>query len=432
MNKIELSTSAAFEKAGVRSVLVAVSGGADSVALLCACARIAPRLGVHVEAAHCNFHLRGAESDRDSTFTESLCMRLGIRLHKLDYDVEAHMNEHPGISTEMACRELRYSDFFRICREKGLDRVAVAHNADDDIETMILALLRGSGTRGLRGMDADNGRIIRPLLGISRKEIESYLKAIGQDFITDSSNLSSDYRRNFIRREVLPLLESRWPGARKSLSRSLGIIKEDAEIVATHFSRQLQSLCKDSTTLFVYEDGVSKGTILRFIEPFGGNPSVAEDISEALMKPFAERKWELDSNHTAVLERDRLSITDNTADDDDMELSWTEIEMTPGVMDDVRSNRNHDIIFLPNGKEAYELRKPETGDRIAPLGMRGTRLISDVISDAKLTREEKAGIRVLVRISDGEIIWIVGLKRSRHDIIFPTTIRVYKAEYSRH
>ncbi|MDE7096188.1 MAG: tRNA(Ile)-lysidine synthetase, partial [Muribaculaceae bacterium] len=110
-----------------------MSGGADSVALLCACVRTATRLGLKVEAVNCNFHLRGEESDRDSEFTAELCRNLGVKLHRMDYDVDAYISLHPGISTEMACRELRYADFFRICREYNLDRVTVAHNADDDI-----------------------------------------------------------------------------------------------------------------------------------------------------------------------------------------------------------------------------------------------------------------------------------------------------------
>ncbi|MDE6512503.1 MAG: tRNA lysidine(34) synthetase TilS, partial [Muribaculaceae bacterium] len=242
IRKTEDIVAAAFGASGVKSVLVAVSGGADSVALLCACVRTAPRLGLHVEAVNCNFNLRGQESDRDSEFAADLCSRLEVKLHRIDYDVKAYLNLHPGVSTEMACRELRYADFFRICSECGLQRVAVAHNTDDDIETMMLALLRGSGSRGLRGMDADNDRVIRPLLGVTRREIEGYLSAIGQDYMTDSSNLTSDYRRNFIRRDVLPLLESRWPGARKSLSRTLSIMKEESEIINAHYNRRLAEL----------------------------------------------------------------------------------------------------------------------------------------------------------------------------------------------
>lgn len=430
IRNIENSVLKALDSARVSSVLVAVSGGADSVALLCACSRVATRLGLRIEAVNCNFHLRGAESDRDSVFTAELCRRLGIPLHRLSYDVALYMEEHPGVSTEMACRELRYADFFRICREQRLDRVAVAHNSDDDIETMIMNLLRGSGTRGLRGMDADNGRVIRPLLGISRSEIEEYLAAIGQDFITDSSNLSNDYRRNFIRRDVLPLLESRWPGVRKSLSKTLSIIKEESEIIESHYRGQLQTLCPDSHTLLVYADGVSAGTILRFLEPYGGSPTTAEEILECLSKDFGERRWRLSERHMALLERDRLIIEDQTEKKTEPTLIWEKLEMTPDLMSEIKKNNSHDLVFLPDDESAYALRRPIQGDRMAPLGMRGTRLVSDIISDARLDSRSKALIRVLARRSDGEIVWIPGLKRSRHDLVRPNADFIYKAVYN--
>lgn len=426
---IEEQVSYAFQAVGARSALVAVSGGADSVALLCACARIAPQSELRLEAANCNFHLRGAESDRDSAFTADLCGRLGIKLHRLNYNVDIYMEEHPGISTEMACRELRYADFHRICQMEGLDRVAVAHNADDDVETMLLALLRGSGSRGLRGMDADNGTVIRPLLGITRSEIETYLSAIGQDFITDSSNLSSDYRRNFLRRDVIPMFETRWPGAKKSLSRTLSIMKEESEIVESHYKRQLDELCPNPTTLLIYDPEITTGTVLRFLETFGGNTSIAEEIMESLHKDFGQRRWKLSKRFEASLERDRLVVIDLNDRATEPFILWEELEMTPELMAEIKKNLSHDIIYLKHDATAYELRRPLTGDRMAPLGMKGTRLVSDIISDCRLDSASKDRIRVLVRRSDDKIIWVTGLKRSRHDLVNEDAHRVYRGVY---
>ena len=426
VRKIEYSVYGFLKTGKIRSILVAVSGGADSVALLCACSRIAPRLGLRVEAANCNFHLRGAESDRDSSFTADLCRRLDIRLHKLDYDVDAYLKQYPGASTEMACRELRYADFFRIAKERNLESIAVAHNSDDDIETMLLNMLRGSGSRGLRGMEKDNGKVIRPLLGIPRLEIEGYLNAIEQNFITDSSNLTNDYRRNFLRRDVLPLLESRWNGSRKSLSKTLSIMKEESEIVESFYKQQLLSLSPDPTTLLVYVEGVRAGTVLRFMEPFGGNAAIAEDIMESLGKQHKGRRWELSPKHDAVLERDRLIIVDKDAYQLVPSLIWTKLDMTHTMMAEIKNNRSHDTVYLPHDESAYELRLPRKGDRIAPLGMKGTRLVSDIISDAHLDSQAKASVYVLARHSDGEIIWVTGLKRSRHELVCPSDAQTYK------
>lgn len=421
-----------LREAKIKSLLTAVSGGADSVALLRACHRAAPRLGIHIETVNCNFHLRGKESDRDSAFVASLCSSLGITLHTLHYDVDRYLNSHPGASTEMACRELRYADFHRLASERNIDRIAVAHNADDDIETMLLNMLRGCGSRGLKGMDADNGSIIRPLLSLTRSDIERYLSAIGQDYVTDSSNLSTDYRRNFLRREIIPSLEQRWPGARKSLLRTVGIMKEEARIVDDFHNRQLAMLAS-GRSLRVYEDGISTGTILRFIQTFGGNSRMAEEIHDALTRPFARRIWNLDHHIQAVLERDRLIITDSSCDADSVPmLEWTIMEMTADTFRELKSNRNHNTAYLPAGEDAYLLRQPMTGDHISPLGMKGARLVSDVISDAKLDMKAKSMVRVLSRKSDGEIIWITGLKRSRSDLVDPDCKFFYKVSLTQY
>lgn len=419
-----------LEEAGVSSLLVAVSGGADSVALLRACASIASRSRLTIEAVNCNFHLRDEESDRDSEFVAALCQRLGVTLHMRHYDVTAYMASHPGTSAEMACRELRYSDFHSIAKSRNLDRVAVAHNTDDDIETMLLNMLRGSGSRGLKGMDTDNGKIIRPLLTTTRDEIERYLAALGQDFVTDSTNLTDEYRRNFLRHDIIPLFESRWAGARKSLYRTVEIMKEESEIVENHYKCQLERYADaERRRLDVYASEITPGTILRFIEPYGGNPSTAREIHDALGKSFLRRSWNLDSHYTATLERDFLAILDNNDTGQEPELIWSHAEMSEEAMLTVKQNSNHNIIYLPTSADAYLLRKPRTGDRIAPLGMKGTRLVSDVVSDARLDSATRAHIRVLARRSDDEIIWIPGLKRSRHDLISPDTKIIHRAEF---
>lgn len=428
MIKIEREVESVLSAAQVRSVLVAVSGGADSVALLSACVRISHSIGLRVECVNCNFHLRGKESDRDSQFVADLCRRLGVNLHSLEYDVDGYMKTHPGESIEMACRNLRYADFLRIASEHGIDRVAVAHNSDDDIETMLLNMLRGAGVRGIKGMDFDNGRVIRPLLGVTRREIEEYLAETGETFVTDSSNLHDDYRRNYLRLEIIPLLEKRWPGARKALGKTVSILKEEAGIAENHYRMVSERLSPDTTTLLIGSPDVTTGVILRFIERFGGNSTMAAEMMECADKDFKERTWQLSENHKAILERDRLIITCSGEDSGEPEIRWIMMEMNETAMKEVKSNRNHAIIYLPDAPSAYELRPPKIGDRMAPLGMKGTRLVSDIISDARLDRKRKDAVRVLVRKSDGKIIWVTGLKRSRLDLVNADLRHLWKAE----
>lgn len=427
--KLENSVSSILRKSRIKSLLVAVSGGADSVALLTACSRIAPILHIRIEAVNCNFHLRGEESERDSQFTSRLCQSFGVRLHSLDYDVDCFLRKHPSMSIEMACRELRYSDFYRIMKEEGFDRVAVAHNSDDDIETMILNMLRGSGSRGLKGMDLDNGRVLRPLLGITRMEIEDYLQCLGIKYIMDSSNLTSEFRRNFIRRDVIPLLEERWQGVRKSLSKTVGIMKEESSIIEDFYRKQLERLCPEEDTLLVYSKSITLGTVLRFIEAFGGNAEIAEEIVNSLHKDFKARTWIFSDRYKAVLERDRLIIVDSEKEDEAPQFIWNQLAMTPASMTELKRNRDHNIVYLPSDSSAYTLRPVKIGDRMSPLGMKGSRLVSDIISDARLNHKQKALIRVLERNSDGEIIWVAGLKRSRYDLISEDSEHCYRLSY---
>ncbi len=224
--RIEGYVASQLQMSEVSKVVAGVSGGADSTALLLALRSC----GADLIAVHCNFHLRGDESMRDQRFVEEQCYRLGVALSVVDFDVEDYM-ESRGVSVEMACRELRYSEFRKIMDISGASRISVAHNADDNIETMMLNLFRGSGVKGLRGMLPDNGEIIRPLLSFNRKEIEQYLAEKGEEFVVDSTNLQSDYRRNFLRNEVLPLLESRWPGVRKAITKSICNLRVEDKII---------------------------------------------------------------------------------------------------------------------------------------------------------------------------------------------------------
>ena len=203
-------------------ILTAVSGGADSVALL----RVLAALGCNCIAAHCNFHLRGDEADRDEAFVRKLCHDIDIELRCTDFDVETYKKSH-GVSTEMACRELRYEWFERQRAALGCSVIAVAHHRDDNIETFFLNLVRGSGITGLAGIKPCNGKIVRPLLGSSRDEIINYLKTLGQDYVTDSTNLENDYARNKIRNVMLPEISRLFPSAMAGIELTLDNLQGD-------------------------------------------------------------------------------------------------------------------------------------------------------------------------------------------------------------
>lgn len=177
-------------------------------------------MGIDTEAVTCNFHLRGKESDRDENFCVALCERLGIKLHRCHFDTRSYA-EARKISIEMAARELRYRYFEQLRQDIGAEAICVAHHQDDSIETLLMNLIRGTGINGLKGIQPINGHIIRPLLCVGRKDIEDYLNSLGQDYVTDSTNLVDDVMRNKIRLNVIPLLETINPNVRKIYSAPL-------------------------------------------------------------------------------------------------------------------------------------------------------------------------------------------------------------------
>ena len=198
------------------AVIVALSGGADSVALL----RILLSIGVQCCALHCNFGLRGAESDRDEAFVRNLCTQLGVLLKVKHFDVAKYEQEQK-VSTEMACRELRYAWFDEERALQGAKAIAVAHHYDDNVETFFLNMLRGTGIQGLTGIRAKNGYVVRPLLCVKREEIEAYLKELGQEYVVDSTNLENDFKRNKIRNVLIPTLNELFPDYEAGMMRTL-------------------------------------------------------------------------------------------------------------------------------------------------------------------------------------------------------------------
>ena len=275
---------------GIQSVILGLSGGADSVALL----YMLRNIGVRVRAVHCNFHLRGAESDRDMNFCIELCRDLDVPLDIVHFDVSAYQAAH-NVSLEVACRELRYEYFHRMLQETGLDRIAVAHHADDNIETLFLNLFRGCGIDGLRGMLPDANSVVRPLLHVTRAEILQYLDVIGQAYVTDSTNLQSDYRRNFIRNELLPLIETQWSGARKAITSTISNLRSDSEALDMLGARELDSL-QDLSVLpyrVLQESAAPQWLLHKWLTRYGTKSNISREIMAAFTagRPQTGKQW---------------------------------------------------------------------------------------------------------------------------------------------
>ena len=286
---IEASIKREASEFKIRKSLVALSGGPDSIAT----AFSLWKAGIEIKALHCNFHLRGEESNRDQEFVKEFCLKHQIPLECIEFDVDNYRLLNKGISIEMACRDLRHNGFQKQLKDYSFQRIATGHNADDNIETFFLNVLRGSGTRGLRCMDPDTGKIWRPLLSFHRSEILQYLSENNLDYVVDSTNLKSDFRRNFLRNEILPLFSKEWNGFDSAMIRTIRNINAENRIVEFYVNR----IIENKTELNVEEILEFPSPLLlikRFIDPLIPFTQTPEEVLSAIKanKPHI-RKWRL-------------------------------------------------------------------------------------------------------------------------------------------
>ncbi|MEG1685580.1 MAG: tRNA lysidine(34) synthetase TilS, partial [Bacteroides sp.] len=285
-------------------VLVALSGGADSVALF----RSLLALGYECEAAHCNFHLRGEESDRDENFVRMLCGEFHVPLHLVHFDTLIYADEH-HLSVEMAARELRY-DWFELMRKQTNSAVvAVAHHRDDSVETFLLNLMRGTGINGLKGIRSQNGFIVRPLLDVDRESILCYLSDLHQPYITDSTNLQDEYTRNKIRLNLIPLMETINPSVKESISAVASRLSEAALIYNKGIEDgKIRVMDKEGIVIdLLLCEPSPKALLFEILHPLGFNASQLNDVYCSLRgqsgKRFLSKEWSLIKDRTHLLLR---------------------------------------------------------------------------------------------------------------------------------
>ena len=401
--------------------IVALSGGADSVALLL----IMKALGYDVEAAHCNFHLRGKESERDENFCVSLCESLGIILHRIHFDTLTYAQLHK-VSIEMAARDLRYSYFEQLRRDINADAICVAHHKDDNVETILLNLVRGTGMNGLTGISLRNGFILRPLLCIGREDILEYLEAENQDYVTDSSNLVDDVQRNKIRLNVLPLLENVNPAVKDNILTMARWIAEASTIVEASLSEAKAKAVSSSTLNDSFCVDISKVEeypsaeylLWNILSDYGFNSSQVALVAENLHATTGT-SW-LSSSHELTLDRGRLILTPLDKEEGRQmripevgtyvytELCKLKIEQKE-INENYTISRSSDKVCLDAQKVKFPLmiRRVARGDRFVPFGMKGSKLVSDFLTDQKVALPLKRR-QLVVADAGGNILWVVG------------------------
>ena len=416
-------------------VLVAISGGADSVALLV----VLHRLGYNCEAIHCNFHLRGEESNRDELFTKELCERLDIRLHTVHFDTKAYAQEK-GISIEMAAREQRYAAFEEHRLATGAKAIAVAHHRDDSAETMLLNLTRGTGIKGLRGIQPRNGFIIRPLLCVGRDEITEYLEWRGEKYVTDSTNLTSDYTRNKIRLEIIPKLAEINPSILATLAATAQRIS-DAEKIYSHAIKEAVERVRqgDAINIGKLRQEIAPATVIHeILAPLGFNSTQIEDIVASMesegAKQFHAAEWSVIKNRGELMilpKRDFEQEVRTLPHEGSVLTAQGALTITHATFNgEIPRERNIACIDADRVHLPLTLRNTRQGDRFAPFGMRGTKLVSDYLTDRKKSIVEKQA-QLVVADAVGDIIWLVNERPAAQCCVNGKTRNVILLEWDR-
>ena len=443
--------------------IVALSGGADSVSLLFVLKHLEHELGIGVEAAHCNFHLRGAESVRDEEFCKQLCDRLAVPLHLIHFDTQAYADLH-RVSIEMAARDLRYGYFENLRRDIEAQDICVAHHRDDSVETVLLNLVRGTGLRGLRGIQPRNGNIVRPLLSLSREDIVQYLDALGESYVTDSTNLHNDVKRNKIRLDVMPLLRELNPSVSQSIFESSLRVGEALKVFDEAMKRSIADVttpprgctCPKCTNqpvrkctnqpllvqqsllhqqrctlqanhpLTISIDRLKQQpspeyTLHEILSPRGFTSAQIDQIYGSLDscsagKIIASDSHELAFDRGSLLVQPRTNVADAARS---MRIPETGTYVFSDSLkikvaaedccDDYVPSRAADCVCLDASdiKFPLTLRHIEQGDRFVPFGMNGMKLVSDYLTDRKKNVFEKRA-QLVVTDAQQRIVWLVG------------------------
>lgn len=438
--------------------LLAVSGGMDS---MCMADLFLSQFGSEAFAvAHCNFHLRGEESDGDEVLVRNWADSNGVRFHRIDFDTEGYAADG-GISIEMAARELRYSWFARLCGEFGYRAVVVAHNANDNAETLVLNLLRGTGLKGLHGMSEVSSLdgqtyLLRPLLSFSRKQIEGHVFANKVPYRDDSTNALCDYKRNRVRNEAFPIFEKINPSFVRSLNREIGYFSEAGDIVDEWCQAQMPDVVGiDGEVVRISLSALMDRRQWRYLlyyilEPYGFNSQTLASIESLLESDRTVSGKRFDSpTHMLLSERDELIVlpreNDVQTDDTCMPVRGAGVYNFNGmrwkvdVLDwcaDMPLKQPKGIIIADADKLLFPFvcRRWRQGDWFIPFGMNGKKKVSDLFADLKYgTLEKESAVMIVDTRSEGlaetqHIAGVMGVRLDDRYKVTPTTKTIIRIE----
>ena len=419
-------------------ILLTVSGGVDSMVML----SLLSRLNYRVSVAHCNFKLRGKESDEDTEMVKRECDFLGVRCHCKDFDTTGEM-ERTGDSMEMTARRLRYEWFYSLCEEEGYKVIVVAHHADDSIETFFINLLRGTGLRGLTGINGQYGKVVRPLLFATRKDILEYAVHNHIPYREDSSNHSTKYLRNKIRLGLVPMIREINSKFTPLMRGNLYRLEAAQQFIDASIANIRNSV--------VHHEGDIDRIVVNDIDPmyprdfviyellnsaYGFKGDAVENLCRSLRegasaKRFYSREW------VAYIERGEILVT-RISDEDSCEVEVQPTDMRSYCGNSVLyyEHSNIDLInevkvspeiaLLDEAKLQYplHLRHWRDGDTFIPFGMEGHKKVGDMLTDLKVSHIERK--RQFVLVSGEDIVWLVGRRIDERYAIDDDTEQVLK------
>jgi tRNA(Ile)-lysidine synthase len=409
-------------------ILVALSGGPDSVFLLNFLLKYKRKYGIEIGAMHVNHMIRGEEADRDEKFCKNLCLKLGVVYHTVKRNVPSFAMANK-ISIEEAARKIRYEELAKVKKKFSYDKIATAHNCSDNAETIFLNLIKGTGLKGLSGIPIRRENIIRPILSITKDEILKYLEKNNVHYLIDKTNLSNIYQRNFIRNELFPQLKKHLnPKIEQTLFKSSLVIKKQSAVLHSAIniiSEHVVTKKKDKLEINIDElSSIDKslwGDVIKYSVERNFKVQLSSNDCSKVISLFAKqigKSISISNGLSAMRERSKVIVYIKTEQKksphveikiagigkiNDNEIMISYVDETPAAYS---KNKNFEYIDADKVTNKFILRYWKDGDRFYPLGLKGSKKVSDFLNDQKVSVFEKR--KQLVLTNNKKIVWVVG------------------------
>jgi len=409
-------------------ILIALSGGPDSVFLLYFLLKYKRKYGINLGAMHVNHMIRGEEADRDEKFCRKLCLQSGVDYHTVKRDVPSFAKNNK-ISIEEAAREIRYKELEKVQKKFGYDKIATAHNCSDNAETVFINLIKGTGLKGLSGIPIIRGNIIRPILSISKDKILKYLGATKVQYLVDQTNLSNVYERNFIRNEIFPLIKKHLnPKLEQTLFKSSSVLKKQATVLSSAIEIISDSIvAKKKGNLEINIDKISAidkniwSDVIKFSIKRNYSVQVSFNDCDKIISLFSNQIGKvvsISNGLIALRERSKVLVylkskpkkpehieikINGSGRIDKKKIIINHVDRKLAVYS---KNKNIEYINADKVNESFVLRFWKDGDMFYPLGLNGSKNVSDFLNGQKVSSFEKK--KQLVLINNKKIVWVVG------------------------